>query len=117
MLTVYGLRSCDTCREALKYLEEHGVPHAFHDVRADGLDIETLERWADHVGWETLLNRRSLTWRKLPEVDRRDINKAKALSAMIDYPTLVKRPIFETADSVAVGLSGDRLADYVAGLP
>lgn len=115
-MTVYGLKSCDACRETLNFLDERDVPHAFHDVRADGLDLDTLKRWADRVGWEALLNKRSLTWRKLPEVDRRDINESKAIAAMVDYPTLIKRPIFETADSVAVGLSGDALVQYVDDL-
>ena len=35
MLTIYGIKTCDTCRKALKFLEKHGVEHKFHDVRGD----------------------------------------------------------------------------------
>ena len=83
MLTVYGIKSCDTCRRARKYLTEHQIEHEFHDVRDDGLDIQTLERWAGRIGWEKLLNKRSLTWRKLPEVDRNDMSREKALSCLL----------------------------------
>ncbi len=113
MLTVYGIKSCDTCRKARKYLSDNDIKHAFHDVREDGLNIQMLERWADRIEWETLLNRRGLTWRKIPEVDRNGMNRAKALAAMIDNPTLIKRPLFEHDDYIAVGFSEKRFGDFL----
>lgn len=105
MLTLYGLTSCDSCRKARKWLDTHAIGYRFHDLREDGLDIQTLERWADHVEWEKLMNTRSLTWRKLPEVDRADMTRDRALAAMLDHPTLVKRPVIEQGKFVAVGFS------------
>ncbi len=116
MLTVYGIRSCDTCRKARKYLSDHDIEHHFHDVRDDGLDIQMLERWADRIGWEKLLNKRSLSWRKIPEVDRNDMTRNKALAAMIDKPTLIKRPVLESAEFLAVGFSEKRFTDFLGRL-
>lgn len=113
MLTVYGIRSCDTCRKARKYLSDKNIDHEFHDVRDDGLDIQMLERWADRIGWEKLLNKRSLSWRKIPEVDRNDMTRDKALAAMIDKPTLIKRPVLESPVFMAVGFSEKRFADFL----
>ena len=75
MLTVYGIKSCDTCRKARKYLAENDIEFRFHDVRDDGLDIQMLERWSDRIEWMKLLNRQSLSWLKFPEVDRGDMSK------------------------------------------
>ncbi|MGB5166633.1 MAG: arsenate reductase [Woeseiaceae bacterium] len=116
MLTVYGIKSCDTCRRARKYLTEKDIEHKFHDVRDDGLDIQMLERWTDRIGWEKLLNKKSLTWRKIPEVDRNDMTRDKALAAMIDKPTLIKRPVLESPAFIAVGFSETRFADFLAKL-
>jgi arsenate reductase len=113
LLTVYGIRSCDTCRKARKYLSDKNIDHEFHDVRDDGLDIQMLERWADRIGWEKLLNKRSLSWRKIPEVDRNDMTRDKALAAMIDKPTLIKRPVLESPVFMAVGFSEKRFADFL----
>ena len=113
MLTVYGIKSCDTCRKARKYLKDNDIEHTFHDVRDDGLNIQMLERWADRISWETLLNKNSLTWRKIPDVDRGDMNRNKALAAMIDNPTLIKRPVFEHDDYIAVGFSEKRFRDFL----
>jgi len=113
VLTIYGIKSCDTCRKARKFLDEHNIEHDFHDLREDGLDIQMLERWTQRMGWERLLNKQSLTWRKIPEVDRNDMTRDKALAAMIDNPTLIKRPVLETEKFIAVGFSEKRFGDFI----
>jgi arsenate reductase len=112
-LVLYGIKSCDTCRRARRFLDDRGVDYEFHDVRADGLDIQMLERWSDDVGWESLLNRQSLTWRKVPEPDRAGMNRNKALAAILDAPTLLKRPVLERRDAILVGFSEERFADFL----
>ena len=113
MLTVYGIKSCDTCRRARKYLAEHDIEFRFHDVREDGLDIQMLERWAARIEWEKLINRKSLTWRKIPEVDREDMTRERAFLLLLDHPTLLKRPVLEAERFMAVGFSEKRFADFL----
>ncbi|MGI9270332.1 MAG: ArsC family reductase [Woeseiaceae bacterium] len=116
MLTVYGIQSCDTCRNARKFLTSKEIEHRFHDLRDDGLDIQMLERWVERIGWEKLLNKRSLTWRKIPEVDRNDMTRDKALAAMIERPTLIKRPVLEADHFIAVGFSEKRFSEFLKNL-
>ena len=113
MLTIFGIKSCDTCRRARKYLGDHNIEFQFHDLREDGLDIQMLERWTARIGWQRLLNKQSLTWRKIPEVDRSGMTHNKALAAMIDNPTLVKRPVIESKKFIAVGFSEKRFGDFI----
>ena len=113
MLTVYGIKNCDTCRRARRYLEDRNIEFRFHDLREDGLDIQMLERWSARVEWERLLNRKSLTWRKMPEPNRIDMTKDRAFAAMLDQPTLVKRPVLEHPSFFAVGFSEKRFTDYL----
>jgi len=112
MLTVYGIKSCDTCRKARTYLAEQDIEFRFHDVRDDGLDIQMLERWAARIDWENLLNRRSLTWRKIPEVDRAGMDSQRAFALILERPTLLKRPVLETEKVLAVGFSAERFAEF-----
>lgn len=114
MLTVYGIKSCDTCRNARKYLAEQAIEFRFHDVRDDGLDIQMLERWSARIDWEKLLNRQSISWRKIPEVDRNDMDRDRAFALMIDRPTLLKRPVLESEKFLAVGFSEKRFAEFWA---
>jgi len=113
VLTVYGIKSCDTCRLARKYLAERQIEHRFHDLRENGLSIQMLERWAKKLGWERLLNKKSLTWRKIPEVDRNDMTRDKALAIMIESPTLIKRPVLEDDKFIAVGFSARRFSEFL----
>lgn len=95
MLTVYGIKSCDTVKKALKWLDEEGVVHTYHDMRVDGLDVADIERWVVALGWESVVNRRSTTWRELPQADKQGLDAAKAVKLMFQHPTLIKRPVFE----------------------
>jgi arsenate reductase len=116
LLTLYGIASCDTCRKARKWLDDQSHAHEFHDLRKDGLDMQTLERWAERTNWEKLLNTRSLTWRKIPEVDRANMSKSKALTSMLEQPTLVKRPVLECSRFISVGFSPDHYKKIFARL-
>ena len=82
-------------------------------MREDGLDIQMLERWVQRLGWERILNKKSITWRKIPEVDRNDMTQDKALAAMIERPTLIKRPILEDDNFIAVGFSEKRFSKFL----
>ncbi|MEQ9488049.1 MAG: arsenate reductase [Alphaproteobacteria bacterium] len=107
MLTVYGLKNCDTCRKALKWLDGAGIEHSFVDLRADPVDTDRIAVWEAAVGWETLLNRRGTTWRGLPESDKGGVDQSSAIALMVAHPALMKRPIFETAGDVLVGFKAD----------
>ena len=93
MITVYGIGHCDTVRKARRWLKEHELEHRFIDMRKQGLDAEELDAWVHAHGWESLLNRRGTTWRKLPETDRQAIDEPKAKSLMLRHVSLIKRPI------------------------
>lgn len=103
MTTLYGIKNCDTVKKARRWLDEHDVDYAFHDFRADGLSKAQLKSWIEAVGWETLLNRRGTTWRKLPEAEREGITAALAERLMLEQPTLIKRPVLQANNTVLVG--------------
>ncbi len=113
MLTVYGLKNCDTCRKARRWLDDNGIEHRFLDVRADGLSAEEIATWADAAGWETLLNRRGTTWRGLDEAEKAVADSNGAVALMAQHPALIKRPVFVTGSSVLVGFD-DRVREQLA---
>lgn len=110
-VTIYGISNCDQVRKTLGWLREHGIEHRFHDFRADGIDRTMLERWCSHLPWNSLLNRRGLTWRSLPESTRAEaVDQTSAIELMLAHPTLIKRPVVEVADRLLLGFSAERLA-------
>lgn len=92
---LYGIRTCDTCRKARRWLESHDIPHRYHDLRSDGLDAATLDRWIEAAGPDAVINKRGTTWRKLATELDADLTSAAARDLILSHPTLVKRPIIE----------------------
>lgn len=108
MLRLYGIKNCDTIKKTRKWLDQHNVNYTFHDLRNDGLDASTLQLWIASVGWEALVNRRSTTWRNLPDAKKANIDAATAQQLMLDQVTLIKRPVISNASSVVVGYSEEQ---------
>ena len=103
MLKVYGLKNCDTCRKAIKWLTTENIPHTFYDVRKDCVDRAKIEEWVKVVGWEVLLNRRGSTWRGLTANVKNGVDEIKATNLMILHPALIKRPVCDLNGTISVG--------------
>ena len=94
MVTLYGIKNCDTIKKARRWLEERGIEYRFHDYRVDGLDHALMQSFINELGWEALLNTRGTTWRKLDEATRNQITDASSAAAlMIEMPAIIKRPL------------------------
>lgn len=109
MLTVYGIKQCDTCRKALKWLAGQGIDHHFHDFRLDGLSAQRLSDWLDSPFSDVLVNRRSTTWRQLSD-EQRQMKGEDLLALLLEHTTLIKRPVFVTDEIIAVGFNPGNLA-------
>jgi arsenate reductase len=105
MLTLYGIKNCDTVKKARNWLDQHGIAYRFHDFRTDGLTAELLQHFAEHLNWNKLLNRSSTSWRQLSAEQQSDLTQEKALQLMLATPTLIKRPILDTGDQLILGFS------------
>ncbi|WP_346893163.1 ArsC family reductase [uncultured Roseibium sp.] len=95
-MKVYGIKNCDTVKKARKFLEEAGVDYTFHDYKKEGVDAEKLAVFVGEFGWDTVLNRKGTTWRKLDdEIKETVTDPASAIALMIENPSMIKRPIVE----------------------
>jgi Spx/MgsR family transcriptional regulator len=111
-ITIYGIKNCDTMKKARAFLDRKGVAYDFHDYKTKGIDKAKLEGWAKKAGWETLLNRAGLTFKKLPEKDKTNVTEKKAIALMLAQPSMIKRPVLELpGGKVLVGFRPD---DYAA---
>ncbi|MBT8075039.1 MAG: arsenate reductase [Gammaproteobacteria bacterium] len=110
MLTVYGIKQCDTCRKALKWLEAQGIDHRFHDFRVDGLSADLLQNWLGSPYAGKVVNRRSMTWRQLSD-EQRQLEGAELVELLLERPTLIKRPVFTRDEIVAIGFKPAELAE------
>lgn len=108
MTTVYGIPNCTTVQKARAWLEDHGVAYSFHDFKTDGVPEDALKAWCARFGWEKVMNRGSLTYRGLSDADKADLNVAKAIVLMRTKPTLIRRPVVVSGDTVLQGFAPTR---------
>jgi len=93
-MIIFGLKTCDTCRKAIKSLPDA----TFVDVRAEGVPDDVMQTAQATFG-DALINRRSTTWRHLTE-------EARALvpdCLVSEYPALMKRPLVVDQDRMYLG--------------
>ncbi|SDJ58080.1 ArsC family reductase [Microbulbifer yueqingensis] len=103
MITLYGIKNCDTVKKARKWLESNGIDYRFHDFREDGMGDVPLQQWLEEFGWEQVLNRRSTSWRALEETQKNAMDNNAALAAARATPTLIKRPVTACGDRTIFG--------------
>ena len=104
----FGLKTCDTCRKALKALTDAGFTPEVIDVRKDGVAAADLARIIAEFG-DAALNRASTTWRGLTD-DEKALGPAILLAA---HPTLMKRPVIEHDGVWTIGWKADVQARYL----
>jgi arsenate reductase len=94
-ITIYGIKNCDTMKKARSWLDKHDIKYEFHDYKTAGIERERLDQWCKKVGWEGLLNRSGMTFRKLPEKDKIGLDAKKAVALMLAQPSMIKRPVLD----------------------
>lgn len=105
---IFGIKNCDTMKKAFAWLDANGVAYEFIDTRKAGAAARHLAGWNRRCGWQLLLNTRGLTWRKLSAEQRADLDSAKALALMAEYPSLIKRPLLDCGERLLVGFDFER---------
>ena len=105
MLKIFGIKNCDTVKKTIKWAEEKALDFTFHDYRKEGVTEELLKEFISDFGLDILLNKRSTTWRKLPDEVKDNLNEKSALKIMMDNPAIIKRPILMTKLEKFIGFS------------
>ncbi|MFZ8929192.1 MAG: ArsC family reductase [Pseudohongiellaceae bacterium] len=103
MTTLYGIRNCDTIKKAKCWLEDHNVDYDFHDYKKAGIDKETLQAWCKEFGFESLLNKRGTTWRKLDDTLKDNVDEASAIDIMCEHTSVIKRPVLISGSTRILG--------------
>ncbi len=105
-IIVYGIPNCDTIKKTLDWYKKKNIPVDFHDYKKMGIKKEKLTQWCREVGWELLLNKKSTTWRSLPLEEQQMVaNEKVAIQLMMQYPSIIKRPVVEMNNKLMVGFN------------
>lgn len=107
-MQIISLKTCDTCRKAIKALREVHPGLTVVDVRADGVPAVEFERLFGVLG-DALINKKSTTWRGLDD----DARGLAPVDLLVAHPTLMKRPVIEQSGEITLGWTKDVQAKWV----
>ena len=95
-ITIYGIPHCDTIKKTITWFKEKNIAFEFHDYKKSGITKEQLTAWCKQVGWETILNKKSTSWRELDAATQEKITTAtEAIKLMMQNNSIIKRPVVE----------------------
>jgi len=104
---IYGIKNCDTVRKSLKWLAENQIDHDFHDLKVEKLTASLIKEWLKDVDKDKLVNKRGLTWRKIPTEDKSLDTQTEVIQLIQNNPTVVKRPVAFNGKSWSIGFKPD----------
>ena len=105
MIMLYGIKNCGTVKKTRNWLNQQQIDVQFHDFRTDGLNQDQVRQCCDALGWEQLLNRRSASWRGLPDEVKAATDETRGIELMLAQPTLIKRPVLDNNGRILVGFT------------
>ncbi|HYK75436.1 MAG TPA: ArsC family reductase [Daejeonella sp.] len=114
-MKIYGIPNCNTVKKALDWLKANQIDFEFHDFKKLGISESKLKTWADELGWESLINKRGTTWKKLDlEVQHSITTPEAAFALMQDKTSVIKRPVLETNNGLLLGFDGQAYSELLA---
>ncbi|WP_345971783.1 arsenate reductase family protein [Sulfurimonas diazotrophicus] len=105
MITVYGIKNCDSVKKALAFFKKHAIDYTFVDFKKDPVGESDVGRWLSQgAEMQQLFNTRGTTYRtlKLKELNLDDAGKRTWLTK---ENLLIKRPVVETGNHVIIGFN------------
>ena len=108
MITLYGIKNCDTVKKASKWLEQHNIDYQLYDFKKQAITSDLLTEFVKLSDWSLLLNKRSTTFRNLPDNIKNNLTDDVIFAAVIEQPTLLKRPLLSLNDQLNLGFSAER---------
>ena len=102
-MKLYGLKNCDSCKNALTAIKNAGKNIEFIDIKSNFVSPDTIKSWLEQHSEAVLINRKSTTWRKLDDADR----QLPVPELMQTHPTVIKRPVIVVGEQSYIGWNSD----------
>ena len=112
MLNVYGIKNCNTVKKALDWLTNNNIDFTFHDFKKSPATVEKLQEWEKSTSWESLVNKKGTTWKKLtPEQQASAVDADSANILLLQNNSMIKRPVIELESEVILGFNEELYAE------
>ncbi|MGK7907629.1 MAG: Spx/MgsR family RNA polymerase-binding regulatory protein [Synechococcus sp.] len=100
-VTIYGIPNCNSCKKALKWLENIGAQYEFVNLKEHPPTKEIILGWVNDLTAKPMRNTSGQAYRAIPTATRDAMTDEQWGQAFADNAMLLKRPLF-VVDGVAV---------------
>ena len=104
MITIYGIKTCNSVRKAIKFCKDNDLEHTFVDFRATPLEDEKVKYFASKSDINVLFNSRGTKYKDL-KLKELNLDETGKLEWLCKENMLLKRPVVEYSDKVLVGFN------------
>jgi len=114
MIRIYGIKNCDTMKKAFAWCDANSISYEFHDYKKQGVPRDRLVQWCRALGWQTLVNTKGPTWRKLTPEQQAITTQGQAVALMMEHSSVIRRPVTENdAGQLLVGFDPTTFDSFV----
>ena len=104
MITIYGIKNCDTMSKTFKWFDNKKIPYQFHNYKTEGLSKTKFNNWLQLADLNVLINTKGTTFRSLSDSDKLSIlKKVTSFEIVSNNTSVLKRPIIEINDQLIIG--------------
>lgn len=114
-MTLYGIPNCNTVKKAQDWLAANNIAYEFHDFKKKGVTAAQLENWFEIFGWEKVINKNGLTFKKLSKEEQAKISSSQsAIAYLMDNTSAIKRPVLEkNGKPILIGFVPEQYAEVL----
>lgn len=104
MITVYGIKTCNSVRNALKFFKDNNIEVEFFDFKKESPEEDKIKTWTKKADINILFNSKGTKYRTL-KLKELNLNENGKFEWLCKEPMLFKRPVIEHEDNVLVGFN------------
>lgn len=106
MLTIYGIKNCNSVKKAINFCEENNIDFDFHDYKKSGANQDLINKFISSFSFDEVLNKKGMTFRNLSDDDKNNCeNQDHAINLMCEKTSLIKRPIILSEKQKLIGFN------------
>ena len=106
MFKVYGIKTWDSVRKALRFFKDNNIEVEFFDTKKETPASDSIKSWIEKAGIDIVFNSRGTKYRNL-KLKELNLDENGKFEWLVKEPMLLKRPIIEANNEVVVGFKED----------
>lgn len=104
MITVYGIKTCGSVRNALKFFKTNNIEVSFFDFKKETPSSEKVKLWVEKSDINILFNSKGTKYKTL-NLKELNLDEKGKYNWLCKEPMLFKRPVIEFEDKLVVAFN------------